>query len=460
MPKRYRIEHDTLGELRIPAEALYGAQTQRALENFSISELRMPRSFIHALGLIKSAAARVNADLGLLDTGVAEQICVAANEIASGRHDEQFPVDVFQTGSGTSTNMNANEVIAHLASMRSGMAVHPNDHVNLGQSSNDVIPAAIHVSACLALHDDLLPALERLCATLTGRAAGLSDIVKTGRTHLMDALPVRLDQEIGAWCTQIKKSIQRITSGMQHLRQLPLGGTAVGTGVNTHRDFGQRVAALLSRETGIDYVINIDLFEGIATQDAAVSMSGQLKTLAVSLMKISNDLRWMNSGPLAGLGEITLPVLQPGSSIMPGKVNPVVPEAVAMVCAQVVGNDTAITVAGQSGNFQLNAMLPLIAHNLLQNIKLLAGAVCALDEKVISGFFVNSEQLVRAIKSSPVLVTALNPLIGYEQSTAIARRAWTEGRAVLDVAEEMTSISRAELESLLDPLRLTGKQEK
>ena len=460
MSEWYRIEHDSQGKLRVPAKALYGAQTQRAVENFPISGLRMPGPFIHALGRIKSAAARVNADLGLLDTGMAGAISTAADEIAAGQHDEQFPVDVFQTGSGTSTNMNANEVIARLASMRSGLVVHPNDHVNLGQSSNDVIPGAIHVSACLDLHNDLLPALEQLCATLASRAVELSGVVKTGRTHLMDALPVRLDQELGAWRTQIEKGMQRITSGMQYLRQLPLGGTAVGTGINAHPDFGQRVTALLSHETGIDFVINADLFEGIATQDAAVAMSGHLKTLAVSLMKISNDLRWMNSGPFAGLGEITLPALQPGSSIMPGKVNPVIPEAVAMVCARVIGNDTAITVAGQSGNFQLNTMLPLVAHELLQSIKLLAGAVRALGEKAISGFTVNHEQLARALMNNPVLVTALNPVVGYEQSAAIARRARAEGRAVLDVAEEMTGIDRAELESLLDPVRLTGKQKK
>ena len=460
MSERYRIEHDSQGELRIPADALYGAQTQRAVENFRISELRMPGPFIRALGRIKSAAARVNADLGLLDSAVAAAISTAADEITAGQHDEQFPVDVFQTGSGTSTNMNVNEVIARLALMRSGLAVHPNDHVNLGQSSNDVIPSVIHVSACLDLNNDLLPALEQLRATLASRAAGLSDMVKTGRTHLMDALPIRLDQELGAWRTQIEKGMQRITSGMQHLRQLPLGGTAVGTGVNAPPDFGQRVAVLLSRETGTDFVINTDLFEGIATQDAAVAMSGHLKTLAVSLMKISNDLRWMNSGPLAGLGEITLPALQPGSSIMPGKVNPVIPEAVAMVCAQVIGNDTAITIAGQSGNFQLNAMLPLVAHDLLQSIKLLVGAVRALDEKVISGFSVNHKQLAHTLACNPVLVTALNPVVGYEQSAAIARRAWAEGRPVLDVAEEMTDISRAELVLLLDPARLAGKQEK
>ena len=455
MPERYRIERDTLGELRVPADVMYGAHTQRAVDNFSISSLRLPGSFVRALARIKSAAATVNAELGLLDADMAAVISDVAGEIAIGRYYEQFPIDVFQTGSGTSTNMNANEVIARMASIRSGLAVHPNDHVNLGQSSNDVIPGAIHVSACLGLQKDLLQALEELLATLASRAAGLSGIVKTGRTHLMDALPVRLDQELGAWHTQVEKGMQRITSGMQHLRQLALGGTAVGTGVNAHPEFGPRVAALISSETGIDFVINPDLFEGIATQDAAVEMSGHLKTLAVSFMKISNDLRWMNSGPLAGLGEITLPLLQAGSSIMPGKVNPVIPEAVAMACAQVIGNDMAITVAGQSGNFQLNTMLPLVAYNLLQSIKVLVGAVRALDRKAITGFSVNQEQLVRALYFNPVLVTALNPVIGYEKGAAIARRAWNEGRPVIDVAEEMTSLSRAELELLLDPVALT-----
>jgi fumarate hydratase class II len=459
MPEQYRIERDTLGEVRVPADAMYGAQTQRAVDNFSISGLRLPGSFIRALARIKSTAAMVNAELGLLDADMAAVISDVAGEIATGKYYEQFPVDVFQTGSGTSTNMNANEVIARMASIRSGLAVHPNDHVNLGQSSNDVIPGAIHVSACLGLQNDLLPALEQLHATLASRAAGLSGIVKTGRTHLMDALPVRLDQELGAWRTQVEKGMQRITTGMQHLRQLALGGTAVGTGVNAHPEFGPRIAALISRETGIDFVINPDPFEGIATQDAAVEMSGQLKTLAVSLIKISNDLRWMNSGPLAGLGEITLPVIQPGSSIMPGKVNPVIPEAVAMACAQVIGNDMAITVAGQSGNFQLNTMLPLVAYNLLQSIKVLVGAVRALDRKAITGFSVNQKQLVRALSCNPLLVTALNPVIGYERGAAIARRALTEGRPVIDVAEEMTSLSHAELEILLDPAALTDHRE-
>lgn len=455
----FRIEMDSMGELKVPIDALYGAQTQRAIDNFDISGLMMPASFIRALGLIKSAAAKVNADLGFLDLNVAAAICSVANEIAAGQHYEQFPVDVFQTGSGTSTNMNANEVIARLASQQSGTNVHPNDHVNYGQSSNDVIPTAIHVSACLAITNELLPALGALQSVLDQRAQNLSDVVKTGRTHLMDAMPIRLDQEIGAWRTQIIKGVHRINAGLDHLAQLALGGTAVGTGVNSHPEFGPRVAELLSATTDVPFMSNADFFEGIATQDAAVEMSGQLKTLAVSLMKISNDLRWMNSGPLAGLREISLPALQPGSSIMPGKVNPVIPEAVAMACAQVFGNDMTISIAGQSGNFQLNVMLPLIATNLLQSVEILAGAAHALDKKVIAGMTVNTKHLARALHRNPILVTSLNNVIGYEKGAAIAKRAYIEGRPVLDVAADMTDLSHGELRTLLNPERLTGKQE-
>ena len=455
MTETFRVEKDSMGQLNVPIDALYGAQTQRAVENFQISGQTMPTSFICALGLIKSAAAKVNADLGLLNQETAAAICVVANEIAAGDHYDQFPIDVFQTGSGTSTNMNVNEVIARLASHRSGLKVHPNDHVNSGQSSNDVIPTAIHVSTCLAIQDDLLPALDRLQKSLDQSARKLSDVVKTGRTHLMDAMPIRLDQEIGAWRTQIVKGVERINAAMQHLSQLALGGTAVGTGVNSHAEFGPGVAELLAIVTNVPFVSNADYFEGIATQDAAVEMSGQLRTLAVSLMKISNDLRWMNSGPLAGLGEISLPALQPGSSIMPGKVNPVIPEAVAMACAQVIGNDVAISVAGQSGNFQLNVMLPLVAQNILQSVEILAGSIRALDEKVITGFTVNAEKLTQALHRNPILVTSLNGVIGYEKGAAIAKRAYVEGVPVLDVAEEMTHLSRSELQSLLDPNKLT-----
>ena len=456
MKDEVRIEQDSMGEIRVPINALYGAQTQRAINNFDISGLPMPPAFIRALGLIKSAAAKVNADLGLLDTETATAISSVADEIAAGHHYEQFPIDVFQTGSGTSTNMNANEVIARLASQQSGLQVHPNDHVNSGQSSNDVIPTAIHLSACLAIHKELLPALEGLQVTLARRARELSGVVKTGRTHLMDAMPVRLDQEIGAWRTQVVKGVQRISSSVERLTQLALGGTAVGTGINSHPEFGPRVAALLTHKTGVTFVSNADFFEGIGTQDAAVEVSGQLKTLAVSLMKISNDLRWMNSGPLAGFGEIALPALQPGSSIMPGKVNPVIPEAVAMACAQVIGNDVAISVAGQSGNFQLNVMLPVIAQNFLQSVEILAGSVRALDNKAIVGFTVNEEKLAGALRRNPILVISLNSVIGYEQGAKIAKRAYIEGSAVLDVAEEMTDLSRSELEALLDPVVLTG----
>jgi fumarate hydratase class II len=457
MTQGTRSEADSMGEIQVPADALYGAQTQRAIDNFGISGLRMPVAFICALGRIKSACAAVNAELGLLDAAIATAIRQAADEIAAGRHAEQFPVDVFQTGSGTSSNMNANEVIARLASRGSGLEVHPNDHVNYGQSSNDVIPAALHVSACLQCHGVLLPALHELESMILRRAQELSGIVKTGRTHLMDAMPLRLDQELGAWATQVRKGRERIGNALVHLQQLALGGTAVGTGVNAHPEFGSRVAARLAETTGIGFVANADTFEALACQDAAVAMSGQLKTLAVSLLKISNDLRWMNSGPLAGLGEIELPALQPGSSIMPGKVNPVIPEAVAMACAQVIGNDATITVAGQSGNFQLNVMLPVVAYNLLQGIELLAAAAAALAEKAIAGFTVNRGNIEEPLRRNPILVTALNRVIGYEKGAAIAKRAWAEGRPVIDVAVEMTGLGREELEALLDPMQLTGR---
>ncbi len=457
MTQDYRIEQDSMGEVRVPADAQYGAQTQRAVDNFGISELRMPAAFICALGRVKSACAAVNAELGLLDGGIAASIQQVADEIAAGGHADQFPVDVFQTGSGTSTNMNANEVIARLASLRSGVDVHPNDHVNCAQSSNDVIPTALHVSACLQCHGALLPALDRLRSVILRRAEELSGVVKTGRTHLMDAMPLRLDQELGAWATQVRKGGERIGAALGHLQQLALGGTAVGTGVNAHPEFGSRVAVRLAEVTGIGFVATTDAFEALATQDAAVAMSGQLRTLAVSLLKICNDLRWMNSGPLAGLGEITLPALQPGSSIMPGKVNPVIPEAVAMACVQVIGNDATITVAGQTGNFQLNVMLPVVAYNLLQSIELLTMAASSLAEKAIAGFTVNLGNIEEPLRRNPVLVTALNRVIGYEQGAAIAKQAWAQGRPVIDVAVEMTGLRREELEVLLDPMKLTGR---
>jgi len=452
---KFRTERDSMGELQVPADALYGAQTQRALENFPISGLCMPRAFIRGLGLIKSACAKANQELGLLDAKFAAAIQQSAEAVAGGEHDAQFPVDVFQTGSGTSTNMNANEVIARLASDLLGKPVHPNDHVNMSQSSNDVIPTVIHVSACLEIEEQLLPALSHLTATLEVRATELADVTKTGRTHLMDAMPVTLGQELAAWAVQIKQCMYRIQASLTRMRALPLGGTAVGTGINAHPDFGKQVVKALKLRTGFAFTSMDNLFVGLASQDSAVEMSGQLKTLATALMKIANDLRWMNSGPLAGLGEINLPALQPGSSIMPGKVNPVIPEAVAMVCAQVVGNDATITLGGQAGNFQLNVMLPVIAYNLLQSIEILSKGSRVLADKAISGFSVNLDKLQAALDKNPILVTALNRVIGYEKGAAIAKQAYAEGRSIIEVAREHTDLSEEQLKQLLDPARLT-----
>jgi len=450
-----RIEHDSLGELEVPEDALWGAQTQRAVENFPISGLTLPPAFLKALALIKYACAEANVRLGLLDTAIGNAIQAAAEDVMADRHLDHFPVDIFQTGSGTSTNMNMNEVLARLASEASGLAVHPNDHVNMSQSSNDVIPSAIHVSAAIEIDRQLLPALRHLANTIDIRATELAHVVKTGRTHLMDALPITLGQELGAWRDQILDDITRIEEGRQRLHALPQGGTAVGTGLNAAPEFGDIVCHVLAKRTGLPFHPMKNPFVGIASQDTAVEMSGHLKTLAVSLMKISNDLRWMNSGPLAGLGEIRLPALQPGSSIMPGKVNPVIPEAVAMVCAQVFGNDATITTAGQSGNFQLNVMLPVIAYDLLQSIGILANGSRLLADRAIDGFEVDTRRLREALDRNPILVTALNRAIGYEQGAAIAKRAYAEGRPVLDVAVEMTDLSREELARLLDPIRLT-----
>jgi fumarate hydratase class II len=455
MTKDFRIERDSMGDLRVPVDAAWGAQTQRAVENFPISGLTMPKPFVAALGLIKWAAAGVNSELGLLDADIAEAIQSAALEVAAGDHYEQFPVDVFQTGSGTSSNMNANEVIARLASERLGRAVHPNDHVNMGQSSNDVVPSAIHVSAAIGLTEDLLPSLKYLAETIENKAEEVSGVVKTGRTHLMDAMPVRLDQELIGWATQIRAGYQRVAGVLMRLSGLAQGGTAVGTGINAHPEFGVRIAAALASRTGVAFRPADSYFEALSSQDTAVELSGQLKSTAVSLMKIANDLRWMNSGPLAGLGEIALPALQPGSSIMPGKVNPVVPEAVTMVAAQVIGNDAAITVGGQAGNFQLNVMLPVIAHNLLGSIQILAGASRVLADAAIAGFTVQESRLQDALARNPILVTALNPVIGYEKGAAVAKKAYAEGKPILDVAQAETDLGRDELERLLDPAALT-----
>ncbi len=451
----YRIEHDSMGELQVPADALYGAQTQRAIDNFPISGLPMPRTFIRALGLIKSCAARVNADLKLLDSDLAAAIQTAALSVAKGEYDRHFPIDVFQTGSGTSSNMNANEVIAHLASQAVGKPVHPNDHVNMGQSSNDVIPTAIHVSASLSVIESLLPALEHLATTIEHKATQTAHLVKTGRTHLMDAMPVTFGQELSGWAAQIRQGIERIDSTLPRLQALAQGGTAVGTGINAHPEFGIRIAHALAQETGIAFTTKKNYFEGLSSQDAAVELSGQLKVIAVSLMKIANDLRWMNSGPLTGLAEIQLPALQPGSSIMPGKVNPVIPEATAMVCAQIIGNDTTITIAGQAGNFQLNVMLPVIAYNLLQSIHLLANVARLLADRAIAGFTVNEKHISEQLGRNPILVTALNAVIGYEKGAKIAKQAYAEGRPVIDVALENTDLSKDELQRLLDPAELT-----
>jgi len=453
--REYRTERDSMGELQVPADALWGAQTQRAVENFPISGRPMPPAFIRAVGLVKWAAAGANEELGLLPATVAAAIREAADAIASGRHHEHFPVDVFQTGSGTSTNMNANEVIATLASDIAGDPVHPNDHVNMGQSSNDVIPTAIHLSAVLELDSHLLPALEHLASVIETRAGECAEIVKTGRTHLMDAMPVRMSQELGGWASQVRAGIARTRGAMPRLTGLAQGGTAVGTGINAHPEFGARFAAQLSRRTGIDFRPSDDYFESLSCQDTAVELSGQLKTVAVSLMKIANDLRWMNSGPLAGLGEIALPALQPGSSIMPGKVNPVIPEATAMAAAEVIGNDATITVAGQSGSFQLNVMLPVIADRLLGSIRLLGAVARVLADRAIAGFTVNTEQMRAALERNPILVTALNPVIGYELGAATAKKAYAEGRPIREVALEMTELSEEELARLLDPAGLT-----
>jgi len=455
MTTPFRTERDSMGELQVPADALWGAQTQRAVQNFPISGLTLPRGFLGALGLIKQSAARANTNLGLLAGDVAKAVDAAAAEVAAGKHDAHFPIDVFQTGSGTSTNMNANEVIARLATQRLGRAVHPNDDVNMGQSSNDVIPTAIHVSAALAVRNDLVPALEKARDVLRAKEREVGAIVKTGRTHLMDAMPVTLGQELSGWRTQVENGLERLKSVQPRLLRLAQGGTAVGTGINAHPEFGKRFSQELGGLTGVEFAQSPNYFESMSTQDAAVELSGQLKTIAVSLLKVSNDLRWMNSGPLAGLGEIALPALQPGSSIMPGKVNPVIPEAAAMVAAQVIGNDTTITIAGQSGNFQLNVMLPVIAYNLLESIRLLAAAWRALATSAIAGFKVNEARVAEALDRNPILVTALNSVIGYDKGAAIAKQAYKEGKPIRDVAAQMTDLPRDELARLLDPADLT-----
>lgn len=452
---RVRIEKDSLGELAVPKDALWGAQTERAIENFPIGGLRLQRPFIRALGMIKAAAAKVNVDLNLLKPEIGIAIIDAAESVAEGLYDEHFPLDVFQTGSGTSTNMNANEVIARLAFLRSNHPVHPNDDVNMCQSSNDVIPTAIHVSSSLQIHEQLLPALHHLASVIQKREKELEHVVKTGRTHLMDAVPLTFGQELSGFSAQIHQSIARIESLCPIIQALAIGGTAVGTGLNAHPEFGNRVVIELSNATAIPFSPHVNYFAALSSQTAIVELSGVLKTLAISLTKISNDLRLMNSGPLSGLAEISLPALQPGSSIMPGKINPVIPEAVMMASAQIIGNDTTITLGGLGGNFQLNTMLPVIAYNILQSLELSANCSRLLADKAVADFVVQESHIDEVLSKNPILVTALNPVLGYEKCAEIAKRAYREKRSIREVAKEMTELAPEEIDRLLDPKNLT-----
>jgi len=456
-----RIEKDSMGEMSVPAEALYGAQTQRAAENFPISGITFSRSFIRAMGLIKYAAADVNKDLGLLEKDLATAIRGAAQEVIDGALDDHFILDVYQTGSGTSTNMNANEVISNRAieilggEIGSKSPVHPNDHVNMGQSSNDVIPTAIHVSGYLASVEDLIPSLEHLRHTLLRRAEELMGTIKTGRTHLMDAMPITLGQQLSGHARQVELGIERVRSSLPRMAELAIGGTAVGTGINTPPKFGEMVCKRLAELTKQPFREASDHFEAQSAQDAAVELSGQLKTAAASIMKISNDFRWMNSGPQTGLAEVMLPATQPGSSIMPGKINPVICEAATLVCAQVIGNDVAVTIGGQSGNFELNLMLPLIAHNLLQSIMLLGNVSVVLADKAIEGFDANTAHMEDLVEKNPILATALNTYVGYDTAAKIAKNAMAENRKVRDVAREITDLTDAQLDEYLNTRAMT-----
>ncbi len=451
--KKYRIEKDSMGEVRVPSNALYGAQTQRAVENFTISSKRMPWKFLEAILLIKKAGAISNRDIGLLSHEHAAHICDAVDEILAIKPLDQFPVPVFQTGSGTSTNMNVNEVIVGIIDKK-GVELSPNDHVNMSQSSNDVIPSAIHLSAARMATDSLLPALAGLSAIIRKFGADHSDVLKTGRTHLMDALPIKLQSELEGWAAQLDECSEAIESALPRLQRLPLGGTAVGSGVNCHPDFPAMAISHLSKLTNITFSESPSKYKELSSLDTIVDFSGHLKTGAICLSKIANDLRWMNSGPLTGLGEISLPALQPGSSIMPAKVNPVIPEAVCMAAAQIIGNDTTINVAGLGGNFQLNTMLPIAAANILESIELLGGSALSLGDKAIENMSLNREAYKRALALNPILVTSLNPIIGYLKAAEIAKTAQKEGRPVLDVALEKTDIPLEELEKLLKPENL------
>ncbi len=456
----FRIEHDTMGEVRVPASALYQAQTQRAVENFPISGVPIDPALIAALGQIKGAAAQVNADLGVISAERADAIVKAAAEVAAGDHDAEFPIDVFQTGSGTSSNMNANEVLASLASRLLGEPVHPNDHVNASQSSNDVFPSAIHIAATNSLINTLIPALQHLEQALTGKATEFAEVVKSGRTHLMDATPVTLGQEFGGYATQIRYGVERVEATIPRVAELPLGGTAVGTGINTPPGFAASVISIIVRQTGLPLTEARDHFEAQGARDGLVEASGALRTIAVSLNKIANDLRWMGSGPRAGLGEISLPDLQPGSSIMPGKVNPVICEATTMVCAQVIGNDAAVAFAGASGNFELNVMLPVMARNVLESIRLLAGVSRLLADRCVDGIQANVEHCRKLAESSPSIVTPLNRYIGYENAAAVAKKALKEDKTIRDVVLESGyvtdgSLTEDQLDAALDVLAMT-----
>ncbi|TAN40670.1 MAG: class II fumarate hydratase [Nitrospirae bacterium] len=454
----FRKEYDSLGEVRVPSGALYGAQTRRAMDNFRISGIKFPRVFIRSISLIKAAAAEVNSELGLIESGLASAIKAAADETAAGLWDDQFPVDVFQTGSGTSTNMNANEVIANRAMQVLGgvTKVHPNDHVNRCQSSNDVVPSAVSIGAYLEVRDKLMPALKTLSLSLDKRSGELKDVIKTGRTHLMDAVPLTMGQEIGGWAFQVSQCIERISSCLPRLAMLAIGGTAVGTGMNAHPEFGKRTAARLSAMTGLPLVESPDHFAAQSSMDAASELSGHLKVSASCLLKIANDLRWMSSGPIAGLNEISLPALQPGSSIMGGKMNPVACEAVMMACVQIIANDTAVAIANSFGNFQLNTMMPLIAHNLLESLALLGNSAEMLSEKVVEGFTVNSRRLASLLELNPILATALGPIVGHEMTAEIVEKARAEGRSFREVAAEISGLPEAELDKIFSPKNLTG----
>jgi fumarate hydratase class II len=450
-----RIERDSMGEMRVPKDALYGASTQRAVENFPISGYRFPRRFIHALGLIKETAALANQELGLLPKAIAAAIAAAAAEVTSGALDAQFVLDIFQTGSGTSTNMNANEVIATRASARLGNKVHPNDHVNMGQSSNDVIPTAMHVAVRAALEEDLIPALGALRDALARKAVEFDAIVKIGRTHLQDATPIRLGQEFSGYARQVELAIERLRAAARGLEELALGGTAVGTGINTHPRFAARVAALLAERTGLPFREATNHFEAQGGKDAVVQVSGTLKAVAVSLTKIANDVRWLGSGPRCGLGEINLPATQPGSSIMPAKVNPVMAEAVLQMAAFVIGADLTVTICGQAGNFELNVMMPVMAYQVLESTRIMSNAVRVFSERCIAGLTANAERCAATIEQSLAMCTALAPAIGYDAAAAIAKESYTTGKTVREIARARKVLSEEALTRILDPLRMT-----